>query len=64
VSLKTWPHLCLRLAAVTELPKSRIFICLPPAIARRRAIQWASGLSFLSSDSIALVVLWEAPTIA
>jgi hypothetical protein len=35
---------------------------LPPAVARQRAIQWASGLTYLSADSIAPVALWEVPT--
>jgi hypothetical protein len=42
--------------------RARIFICLPPAVARRRAIQSASGLTYLSADSIAPVALWEVRT--
>jgi hypothetical protein len=42
--------------------RSRIFIRLPPAVARQRAIQWVSGLTFLSTDSLAPVALWKAPT--
>jgi hypothetical protein len=32
------------------------------SVMRRRTTQWASGLMFLSPDSVALVALWEAPT--
>jgi hypothetical protein len=49
--------------SVTTVPGSRIFIRLPPAVARWRAIQWASGLTFLSADSIAPVALWNSPTV-
>jgi hypothetical protein len=48
---------------VTTVPRSRIYIHLPPAVARRRAIQWASRLTFLSADSIAPVALWKALTV-
>jgi hypothetical protein len=51
------------LGEVTTVPRGRIFIRLPPAITRRHAIQWASGLTFLSDDSIAPVALWKAPTL-
>jgi hypothetical protein len=44
------------------MPRSRICICLPPVVARRHAFQWASGLTYLSADSIAPVALWKAPT--
>jgi hypothetical protein len=47
---------------VSIVLRGRVFIRLPPALARRRAIQWASGLTYLSVDSIAPVALWEVPT--
>jgi hypothetical protein len=43
--------------------RGRAFIRLPPAVARRRTIQWASGLTYLSADLIAPVALWEVPTV-
>jgi hypothetical protein len=50
-----WPE-------VTTVPRSRIFIHFPPAVARRCAIQWALGLTYLSADLITPVALWKAPT--
>jgi hypothetical protein len=47
---------------VATVLRGRVFIRLPPAVARWRAIQWASGLTYLSTDSIAPVALWEVPT--
>jgi hypothetical protein len=41
--------------------RGHIFIRLLPAVARRRAIQWASGLTYLSADLITPVALWEVP---
>jgi hypothetical protein len=48
--------------SVAAVLRGRDFIRLPPAVARRRAIQWASGLTYLSADLIAPVALWEVPT--
>jgi hypothetical protein len=58
--------------SLNRLPKMIFTLCglcwgaaflyvLPPAVTRRRAIQWASGLTYLSADSIAPVALWGSP---
>jgi hypothetical protein len=54
---------CSGLRRLTAVPRSRIFILLPPAVTWRRAIQWALGLTSLSADLIAPVALWKAPTV-
>jgi hypothetical protein len=40
--------------------RGRIFCTF--AVAGQRAIQWALGLKYLSTDSIVPVALWEVPT--
>jgi hypothetical protein len=47
---------------MSAIPRSCIFIYLLPGVARRCAIQWVLGVTFLSADLIALIALWEAPT--